>query len=1189
MSKLLYYLFLCCLLTWSCSPIDQNQEKTESVPVLKRGPDMEDWREMSGPEKFMAYHQAIRTKSGASAPDYPVSYQHIAFKSAKSAIDKRKQRAVQLPWVERGPANVGGRTRGIWVDPSDPTYQTLFAGSAGGGVWKTSDGGYTWENLTQELPNLATATIAGSRANPDVIYIGTGEGFGTSRNILGSGLWKSTDKGETWTQLTATINTDSIAAIYRIIANPNNEDELLFSVLSNPRLPEGDLHSDIFYSDDGGETFTSTFPNNDAVQQLVADPHDFTTIYGTAFNKGILKSIDSGKTWKYVHLTSKYNRMEMAVSPSNTNYLYFSGQGSATGSFGLVCSPDGGESWMDVLPKDDNNDFGNVYNGQGWYNNTIAVHPFDSNVVYVGGAGPILQITVEGVDSTGKNFIASMEPVTDGYATYRANYPQARTKGVHVDHHNIILIPDPQDDDNFFFFNANDGGVAISRDGGRTFMQTGNGSNMECLDGSCDSIITYQSSTGYNTAQFYGVDKANGQSRYVAGTQDNGSWVSGSDPTESSIWNAAPSGDGFEAAWHYWNNDWIIETSQFNNVFRSDNGGVSWRNISPPGQGPFLSRIASSKQDPDLIFAVTSTGVARSTNFGDDWEVITMPSGWTFEGSGVPIRISLANPNIVWTGSGLSKGGSGMTVSTNGGKTFREISGNLTEWAPGLITNLTTHPQEDSTVYFLFSQAKGPKIIRSRDLGQTFEDLTQFSLRNNASNNGFPDVATYSFLVMPYDTSILWAGTEIGLFESTDAGASWQYADNGLPPAAIWDMRIVNNEVVLATHGRGIWTVSLPELEGYEPKVLPFAQPRVEADEYAFGGQVYGKYTLRSASDSSIVRLTYEIDGEKFTHELVIESNIEPLTEAFDMLLAPLPEEEIIEVDIAVIAYQNGDSLVDESTLFTFSVDENPTSDYFNDFDGSDRDFARLDWEIVTAGGFDNAALQTIHPYRGLSEYTTIFQKPINILTQGTTVSFDEIVLVEPGETFSFPSVDYFDFCIIEATRDRGLTWDTITAYDSRANSAWLTAYEEDENFATENLEINRIFDLNDFYDAGDEVFLRFRLISDPFVEGWGWSIDDFTIGDGTVNTHLIDDPEFIVKILGNPVGDLLRVSIADPSPSQVSLKIISTTGTLMQWERGHSGAEWIREIPVENLTAGTYYLLIEKGGRILSRPFIKM
>ncbi len=1189
MRKLLYSLVFCCSLLWCCSPAEQNIDKTQHIPVTKRGSDMENWREMSGPEKFMAYHEAIRTKADALGPEYPVGYQHTAFRSAKSEIERRKQRAVQLPWIERGPANVGGRTRGLWVDPSDPSYQTVFAGSAGGGVWKTSDGGNTWKNLTQELPNLATATIAGSRANPDVLYIGTGEGFGTSRNILGSGLWKSVDKGVTWSQLASTVNTDSIAAIYRIIVNPDNERELLFSVLSNPRLPEGDLHSDIFYSDDGGETFTSTFPNSDAVQQLVASPDDFSTIYGTAFNKGILKSTDTGQSWRYVHLTSKYNRMEMAVSPSNPDYLYFSGQGSSTGSFGLVCSPDGGETWMDVLPKDDDNNFGNVYNGQGWFNNTIAVHPFDSNIVYVGGAGPILQITIEGVDSTGENFVASMEPVTDGYAKYRINYPEARTKGVHVDHHNIILLPDPQDDENFFFFNANDGGIAISRDGGNTFIQTGNGSSRECLDGSCDSIITYQSSTGYNTAQFYGVDKANGQSRYVAGTQDNGSWVSGSNPDEGSTWNAAPSGDGFEAAWHYWNSDWIIETSQFNNVFRSDNGGITWRDISPPGQGPFLSRIASSKQDPDLIFAVTRTGVARSTNFGDDWEVITMPAGWTFEGSGIPIRISLANPNIVWTGSGLAKSGSGMTVSTDAGETFKEVTGNFTEWAPGLITNLTTHPLEDSTVYFLFSQAKGPKIIRSRDLGQTFEDLTQFSLRSKSSQNGYPDVATYSFLVMPFDTSVLWAGTEIGLFESGDGGQSWHYADNGLPPTSIWDMRIVNDEVVLATHGRGIWTVSLPELKGYEPKVLPFAQPRIEADDYAFGGQVFGKYTLRSASDSSIVKLSYEIEGEIFNHKIAITSNIEPLSEEFEMLLAPLPEEEIIEVDIAVITYQNGDSLIDESTLFTFSVDENPTSDYFNDFDGSNRDFARLDWEIVTAGGFDNAALQTIHPYQGLSGYTAIFQKPINILPGGTTVSFDEIVLVEPGETFSFPSIKYFDFCIIEATRDRGFTWDTITAYDSRANSTWLNAYEEDENFASENLEINRVFDLNDFYSAGDEVFLRFRLISDPFVEGWGWSIDDFTIGDGTVNTHLINDPGFIVKILGNPVQDILRLSIQDENPDQILFHVISRTGQMAAPNNPASSVNEIHELNISHLTSGVYYAVLEKRGKILTLPFIKL
>ena len=187
-----------------------------------------------------------------------------------------------------------------------------------------------------------------------------------------------------------------------------------------------------------------------------------------------------------------------------------------------------------------------------------------------------------------------------------------------------------------------------------------------------------------------------------------------------------------------------------------------------------------------------------------------MPDSWVFNFFGPPTKISLVDANFVWSGSSISDF-SRIAVSIDKGETWTETA-NYPNVNMGRITGLATHPNSVNTAYALFSQANGPKVLKTNDLGQSWIDISGFITNVDESNNGFPDVATYSLLVMPFDTNRIWAGTEIGLFESLDGGSTWVYSDNGLPAVGIWEMKIVNDEIILATHGRGIWTVSMPEL-----------------------------------------------------------------------------------------------------------------------------------------------------------------------------------------------------------------------------------------------------------------------------------------------------------------------------------------------------------------------------------------
>jgi len=981
---------------------------TENLKVQKENNSIEVAEmDYSGPAQFEIIHNMIRTTEGQMEPQYKIGdrIKELNKALARTSLTKSDE---DFNWVERGPANVSGRTRGLLVDPDDPSARTWFAASVGGGVWKTEDAGGNWRLLTENFTSLATNTIAMSPANTQVIYVGTGEGIFSLPAIIGTGIWKSMDKGETWEILESTASNSDFAFISRMIVNPDNENEILVSAISES--VQGSRRSTVYKSVDGGETWDLKFQiNNMLIQQIVATTQDFNDIYITINRNGVFRTQDAGESWTKVWSTpNEERRIEMAISNQDAGVIYLSceiEEGSR-----LYFTRDTFDTFTETIYKGSLEP--NWLANQGWYDNTIAVHPYNDSLVWVAGQRHMFQLApgtefgtvlryddfeVEAdfiepiedgpfVDEAGgltsslfgglpvtfqleeddlidaeirfgdgiksmSHLVSIVNPVTFEFAYtgfievpfqvwdidnniqlastvvdgdfsgewtfdeydggqlldailintveysetenqniantnpfYKALYyflaskssdfegsidslPEGvikfstrldegllsnfvpitnpgfdfdnvpfGSKGVHVDHHNITFIPRDEATQSFYVLNGNDGGVAFSEDNGDTFIQTGDTFN----DGSAET------SKGYNTSQFYGVDKMNGANRFIAGTQDNGSWISDEDPDENSIWTPAPSGDGFEAAWNYGNTDQILESSQFNNIFKSFDAGLSWQNVElPESEGPFVTRIASSQLAPDLIFMVSDSGVLRSPDFADSWEIIDMPEEWQFNRSfGPPITISLADPSFVWTGSRVSSS-SRICYSDDGGLTFNSTP-RYTLAELGVVTGIATHPSDPNIAYALFSQANGPKILKTEDLGQTWTDISGFVNNVSASANGFPNVAVYSLLVMPWNEDIIWAGTEIGIFESRNGGESWEFANNNLPSVSVWQMKIVNDELVIATHGRGIWTLNTNELMAVNIKEPNLAE--------VFNLSVYPN----PVSDKSTIKFTTE-------------------------------------------------------------------------------------------------------------------------------------------------------------------------------------------------------------------------------------------------------------------------------------------------------------------------------------------
>ncbi len=685
--------------------------------------------------------------------------------------------------------------------------------------------------------------------------------------------------------------------------------------------------------------------------------------------------------------------------------------------------------------------------------------------------------------------------------------------GVHVDHHNLALLPGNLSTP-WRLLDANDGGVAVSAD-----MDTG--WSMPIL--------------GLNTTQFYGVDKKPGASAYIGGMQDNGTWRSPEDPGSLTPWIYQIGGDGYETSWSFADPLKIAGGYQYNGILRSLDGGTTW-NPGTNGLGdtgsssaPFITKIGKSDDAPDLLFAVGASGVWRSDDFAANWSLASMNTAdWQFS-SFLDVKISRANPDVVWAGASMDAGGS-IYLSTDGGLSFAPVP-NYTTVTLGGISGLATHPTDDQTAYALFSFAGRPKILRTQDQGQSWQDITGFQ-SGAPSSNGFPDVAVYDLLVLPDQPTTLWAGTEIGLFESTDDGASWHLADNGLPNVGIWALSAVEDEVVVATHGLGIWSVKRPSMvagKTFTPLIENLYQNPL--------GELIVETTLRSAYDSTEVRM----NGSPAT--------VLPANAAGDRPQVQLAVLLTGTAQIQLVSHLGASTYASPVKSLSVYALGSPVFSYSTDFNGGNPDFAGVGMNISLEPDFSDEAIHSAHDYADNSTSTSTLTVPILVAQSDATMEYDEVVLVEPGETGTvFGDFGFWDYVIVEGTKD-GITWlPLLDGYDSRYDQDWLNAYNNSES-GRQSLYRHHSLDLLNTFDWGDTIMVRFRLHADAGVHAWGWAIDNLSIQLGSpTGVENTPAPRFALdQNFPNPFNPQTSIRYTVPSSGHVSLRVYDQRGRLVR------------------------------------------
>ncbi len=675
-------------------------------------------------------------------------------------------KAQSQTWISIGPnpmqstfyANVSGRVASLAVDPTNSNI--VYAAAAGGGLWKSTDGGATWSPLTDNFPRLSSGSVAIDPNNASTIYYGTGELNFNIDGYPGAGFFKSTDAGASWSQMIFPVG----GALYytgKIIVAPNS------TVFATGLY-------DVYKSTDAGQTWTELYLADGAVDDIVVDPTNSNVIYasygstwsGDSSSYGVHKSTDGGASWKWLTAglppASQLSRISLAVAPSNNQVLYAAINGnkpnsSTTDTNRVYTSTNGGASWTLLPSVSTSSDFGG---NQGWYNNVIAVDPTNPSTVYVGG--------IDFWKST--NAGTTWTNLTNGYGSYTG-------KNIHVDQHAIAFAGGSGS----IFYIGNDGGVWMTTNGAASF--TNCNINLE-------------------TIQFYaiGADQ-NNSGTTVGGTQDNGTE---SDVQPSAAWNEIYGGDGGYVLVDPKNSN-IIYTEYVNGqIFKSTDGGNNFHEITTGigEEGYWLTPYVMDPQNDNLLYTGTSK-VYKSTNGGTSWSAISS----NLKSSSALLTTMAISPvegNVIYAGISGYRGAADtafLFVSKNSGSSWNEITNNLPKGTN--FARVTADPTKKGVAYLAVLVGASNQVLRTTDYGNTWTGIA-------STSNGFDSVPTKVISVDSSDAYI-YAGSYWGVYRSTDNGASWSKFGTGLPNAIVDDIAIQysTHNLRVATHGRGAWQVDL--------------------------------------------------------------------------------------------------------------------------------------------------------------------------------------------------------------------------------------------------------------------------------------------------------------------------------------------------------------------------------------------
>ncbi len=730
-----------------------------------------------------------------------------------------------MKWQFVGPTNVSGRITDVAVAAPKGKYYTMYVAAASGGVWKTTNEGDSWKPVFEQGPSTSIGDVTLDPKNPDVVWVGTGEANIFRSSMAGAGVFKSVDGGESWEHM----GLAGTHTIPRIVVHPKNTNTVYVAASGNEWTANEERG--VYKTTDGGKTWEKIFFINDMTGaiDLVMDPKNNNTLYAAMWQRvrekwsdprvedgydksGIYKTTNGGKSWTRLNeglpKAEHTGRVGIDLCLTNPNVLYAfidnyeilkEPEPGETDAYGrpkvkgdikaaeVYKSTDKGKTWNKMSVNDRYMaGLGGTY---GWVFGQLRVDPNDENTVYIMG----LALNVS----------------NDSGKTWR------RLPGMHGDHHGLWIDPDNSN----YLVNTNDGGVVISYDAGVTWKETR------------DKLPL---------VQFFNLSLDNGAPFMVYGSvQDHGSYrgvvdlKNGRDRVPAVDFEGAPGGEGSSHAIDPVNKDIVYSAGFYGRISRTDmgtkvpgwRGGYSYQSTSilpnvpegdPPFRGQWLAPFIISHHNNNHVYLgwqqvyKTESGGLRTRQNPQPWKKISPdltyndPSemGDISYQTIFSISESPLKQGLLYAGTDDGR----VHVTQNDGGNWKEIMRSLPykKW----VSRLVASQYDVSTVYMTQNGKRDedfvPYVWKSTNYGDTWTSI--------AAN--IPIGPVNVIREDPKNENILYVGTDMGVYISTDKGRSWNVLGD-LPSTFVSDIKIhpIHDMIVISTHGRGIWTMDVRELQ----------------------------------------------------------------------------------------------------------------------------------------------------------------------------------------------------------------------------------------------------------------------------------------------------------------------------------------------------------------------------------------
>lgn len=645
-------------------------------------------------------------------------------------------------WVPVGPTIVpsqGGGLGRINCVAFHPTNNNImYAGSASGGLWKTTNGGSNWTPMSDDLASLGVSDIVIDHQNANTLFVATGDN--DANDTYSIGIIKSTDGGNTWTTTGLSYTIQEQRRISKLIMDPNN-NQIMYA----------GTNIGLYKTTDGGVTWNKI--RHGSVEDIELNPLNSNTIYIILGNRPY-RSTNAGASFlpTTVSYTSSVDRAKLAVTPADTSYVYLLTSKNSDDSFeGLYLSTDGGSTYTKKSSSPNilgYSSTGAVGSGISWYAMALAVSPTNKNEVFAASVN-IWKSTNAG---------ASWAIKAHWYGAGGISY-------VHADVHELT-------------YNENTNALWVCSDGGLD-VTTDNGANWT------------QKNTGLMISQIYrlSVSDQDGH-RVLTGWQDNGTHLK----TQTG-WSHELGGDGMECIISHVNYNYLYGESQYGNISRSTNGGISWSNISSSigEEGHWVTPYVMHPTNQNILYAGYDN-IYKTTDKGNTWTNLTNNTNTSYYKKYRALAISESDPNYLYASDYYD-----IYRSTDGGLTWTNCSGNLPSRE---ISYITIHPDNPNIVYVtMLGFVNGEKVYVSRNKGTSWINIS----------GNLPNIPANTLVFEKGSNGGIYVGTDVGVYYRDSTLANWIPFMDGLPNVIISELEInyAGHAIIAATYGRGLWSSDL--------------------------------------------------------------------------------------------------------------------------------------------------------------------------------------------------------------------------------------------------------------------------------------------------------------------------------------------------------------------------------------------